>query len=392
MCLSSKFSSKLLLIVFALIVTLKTTEAQNPSTGNGFSSYWQIQAEGGSSLFFGDIKQYQWWPVNNYENEWRFALGIQLNKQISPVFGIRGQGIYGQLAGTRRQWNKHFKNDYFDFNTNATININNIFAPYRHYRFLNAYLIIGIGLTNYNTKVYELGTNKEIQSVGNGNGRSFGGRTLEGILLGGVGLDFRLSEKWNLKLESANRFMNSDMLDGHISGYKYDIYNLTTLGLAFKFGKSKKYHETNLQEEQNYIYDPYGGESANNGDYQYGNDSLYYPPSYFDNLHKTNTVYVHDTVYIFDTVYIAVTPKLEYRVQIRAKYAKALSISYLSKLYSIPKEQIKEDTHNGYYIYSIGSFNTYGDAREKRNQVRANGIPDAFVVAFRDGKRLDKLP
>jgi len=49
--------------------------------------------------------------------------------------------------------------------------------------------------------------------------------------------------------------------------------------------------------------------------------------------------------------------------------------------------------HDGYYIYTIGSFDTYEQARTARDILRrVNGIRDAFVVAFRNGYRLDKLP
>jgi hypothetical protein len=86
-------------------------------------------------------------------------------------------------------------------------------------------------------------------------------------------------------------------------------------------------------------------------------------------------------------------PMLEYRVQIRAKYGKPIPVSWLSRKYNIPVNQIREDKHNGYYIYTVGSYETYLQAKTRCNQVRnVNGIPDAFVVAFKNGYRLDKLP
>ena len=83
----------------------------------------------------------------------------------------------------------------------------------------------------------------------------------------------------------------------------------------------------------------------------------------------------------------------EYRVQIRAKLGNAISIDHLSNIYNIPTNQIRQDRHNGYYIYSVGSFDTYEQARVRRNELRSNsGVTDAFVVAFKNGSRLDKLP
>ncbi len=419
MLLLSKNYVRLLLAFFLLTVVIKSAAAQSFSPNSSFVSHWQIQVDGGSSLFFGDIKQYQWWPVYNYENEWRFAVGMQLNKQISPVFGIRGQGLYGQLAGTRRVWKKHFTNDYFEFNLNTTININNIFARYRNDRFLNAYIIFGIGLQNYNTRVYELGSNKLLQSVGEGNGKSFGGRTMEGVMLGGLGLDFRLSDRWSLNLETANRAMASDMLDAHVGGFKYDIYNVTTMGFAYKFGYAKKRKKSEVPEDIEKEEKTKKSRKKTNGeietvDYDYYErteepkkdkpKAVYFSPNFItEPVAKEEVEVVEEPIEevvvveepIKEVVVVeeVVVPDFEYRVQVIAKYGKTMSLEYLSNLYNIPSSQIREDTHNGFYIYSVGSFSTYEQAREKRNQLRThNGVSDAFVVAFKNRNRLDKLP
>lgn len=394
--------------MLVVIVSLKPSFSQTFSPKSSFVSYWQIQGDAGTSLFFGDIKQYQWWPVTNYENEWRFAVGLQLNKQISPVFGIRGQGLYGRLAGTRRVWNKHFDNDYLEFNLNTTININNLFARYRNDRFLNAYIIFGLGLTNYNTRVYELGTNKLIQSVGEGNGKGFGGRTLEGIMLGGLGLDFRLGDRVSLNLETANRAMNSDMLDGHISGFKYDVYNVTTVGIAYKFGYSTN-NKSNTPQERSSTKRRSKNNDIETAEYDYSEqpiqpplikaDILVIAPITQSKTVQDEVIIVEEPVYqepIYEEVIVMedpVRPNFEYRVQIRAKLGNAISINHLSDIYNISVSQIRQDRHNGYFIYSVGSFNSYEQARAKRNELRMNnGITDAFVVAFSNGSRLDKLP
>lgn len=411
MLLLSKNYVKVLLAFFLLTVVIKSASSQNFSPNSSFVSHWQIQVDGGSSLFFGDIKQYQWWPVYNYENEWLFAVGMQINKQLSPVFGLRAQGLYGQLAGTRRAWNKHFTNDYLEFNLNTTININNIFARYRNDRFLNAYVIFGLGLQNYNTRVYELGTNTLLQTVGEGNGKSFGGRTLEGVMIGGLGFDFRLSDRLSLNLETANRAMNSDMLDAHVNGFKYDVYNVTTMGLSYKFAYSKKRKKSDVPKEKEEKIQKSSNKTKGEietVDYDYYERSeepkedkpkaVYFSPNFITEpiQDKNEVTEVEEIVEPVEEVVVVeeVThPDFEYRVQIIAKYGKTMSIDYLRDLYNIPAGQIRQDTHNGFYIYSVGSFSTYEQAREKRNYLRThNGIRDAFVVAFKNGNRLDKLP
>lgn len=381
-------------IFFSLISTAVTAQSYNKTSS--FKSYWQINANGGTSLFFGDIKQYRIWPVSNYENEWRFGGGLQLVKQISPVFGLRGQILIGKVAGTRREWKRYFESNYVEFNLNTTVSVRNLISKYRTNQFWDAYFIIGIGITNYNTEVYKLGTKQVVQKVGCGSGKSFGGRTLQGIMTGGLGLDFRLSDTWNLNLETANRIMNSDDMDGRVSGFIYDVYNYTSVGISYKFGRSNK-----IKRADEYKYFKQKDKKVKQTEYDYSYDQPLQPPQ-VDALTIEPKVVVMPVdppvekktepveIVVVEEVII---PGLEYRVQIRAKYGKEISMQHLGNTYNIPVREIKENNHNGFYIYTVGSFTTYEQAREKRNHLRSyNGITDAFVVAFRNGQRLNKLP
>lgn len=400
----SKISGKKLLLILLFLFAFSSSYSQSFAPNSSFNSHWQIQISTGTSLFFGDIKQYQWWPVTNYENEWRAAFGFQLAKQISPVFGLKAQGLYGQLAGTRREWNKHFKADYIEFNVNTSINLINIFSSFHNRRLVNPYLILGIGLTNYNTDVFELGTNKLIQSVGNGSGKGIGGRTLEGVLIGGLGVEFRLNDRLSINLESSNRIMNSDLLDGYVSNFKYDVYNNTNIGIAYKFGfknnVSKRRKSSPRQSKT-------VNDKINTAEYDYNEQPIESPvpqpkiliisPDFVPKKaeKKPDSIIIEEQAVVKEVVekVLPATTEFEYRVQIMAKHGKAISINHLSNIYNIPVNDIRQNTHNGYFIYSIGSFSNYEDAKAKRNQLRINnGIIDAFVVAFNNGTRLDKLP
>jgi len=389
-------------VFFFLIYS--TVIAQSYNKTNSFRSYWQINASGGTSLFFGDVKQYKYWPVSSNENEWKFGGGLMLNKQISPIFGIRGQALYGKLAGTRRDWNRYFESNYIEFNLNTTISIRNIIQKYKANQFWDAYLIIGIGITNYNTELKDLATKQVVKEIGYGNGKSFGGRTLQGILTGGLGFDFRLSDKWNINLESTNRIMNSDDMDGWVSSFKYDVYNYTSIGISYKFGIKKTAKKASKTADE-YSYFETEDKDIKETEYDYYGTDPIAPPvvdvlvvePIIDENPTVEEIVVEEVpveiIVIEEPVVIETfTDGIEYRVQISAKYNKELSVQRLSTKYNIPAIDIMENSHNGYYIYTVGSFTTYEQARERRNQLRNNGIGDAFVVAFENGQRLNKLP
>ena len=83
--------------------------------------------------------------------------------------------------------------------------------------------------------------------------------------------------------------------------------------------------------------------------------------------------------------------EVTYKVQIRAAYKSEIPLQQLANQYHL-RDEIKEDYVGNWYRYSVGSFATYEEAKQYRNRIRdINGIRDAFVVAYRNGKRLDQL-
>lgn len=363
-----------------------------PSNGSLSNKALRLTVAFGPTLFFGDVKQYKYYPVINYESEWKFGGSLMLEYPISPVFSIRGQGLYSELAGTKRPWTRYFNSELIEFNLNTAINLNNLFGGYRPNRSFNINLVLGAGLLNYNTTVYELGTDKILVERGFGKGTGIGGRTLEGLLMGGIGIDYHFNKNWAIRLESTTRGLNSDLLDDQAGGFKYDLYNHTSIGFSYTFKSSGKNIKmvpepdpVLLVKDQEDI-EPAG--SANN-------------ESGLDGFNRViDVLEVAPKPEIVEEVIVKETPKpqpsysgTEYRVQIRARYGRQISKQELAKSYNLSPSDIMENTYNGYYIYTIGSYGTYDEAAERRNVIRStHGVYDAFIVAFRNGVRLSKLP
>lgn len=83
------------------------------------------------------------------------------------------------------------------------------------------------------------------------------------------------------------------------------------------------------------------------------------------------------------------TDELVYKIQIGA-YSRGLP-SYIKKLYDklsyIRKIENYTD-ERGVVVYTTGRLNNYDDAVKMQNQVRREGIEDAFVVPYFNGKRI----
>lgn len=397
-------------IVFCLLLIspsiAQTTYSRSTRTGNrtitdesSFRGRWTLSIGGGPTLFFGDMKQYRYYPVTNYENEWRFGGNIMLERSVSPVFSIRGQGLYSELAGTRRAWKSYFESELIEFNLGSSVNLNNLIGGFLRDRAITFHAIFGVGLLNYNTTVYELGTNKTLSKRGFGNGSGIGGRTLEGLLMGGFGIDFHFNDNWAIRLESSNRAINSDLLDNFSNKFNYDVYNHTSMGIAYTFNKRIK--NVKLVPEDKEIIPislPLSEEEplqpASNENPQ-GTNVFNRVIDVLDIQAPKEEPKEPEKEVVKETpqpIYVSASG-VDYRVQIRARYGHKISIAELAKTYKLSPSEIMESAHKGYFIYTIGMFDSYEQAAEKRNIVRSNnGVFDAFVVAFKNGTRLDKLP
>lgn len=370
------------LLGLVLFIASGLSAQDGPKMKYEFFPHFQVGANAGASLFFGDIKQYNYLPSTTYKKEMNMGGGITLNYQASPSVGFRLQGMYSELSGKRDEWNIYFESSFFETNLNTIINLNNVFGQYRPDRFISVYGTLGLSLMQYNTVQKVLGTDEEIKKVGYGYGSGFNGRTLQGAFLYGLGLNINVNERMNIQIETSNRTLDSDALDGWENGYALDTYNYTSLGLTYNFGFIKPKYMEDVP--------------AN-----YSEEDLAYIPVIMDDIKNEYSEVDEETTdemisqIITENLNVNEVPVIitEYRVQILAKFKGKLTIDYISSHYIIPKYELSEEMYQGHYIYTVGSYATYAEARAKRDELRKLfGITDAFVVALRDNTRLDELP
>lgn len=381
--------------------TSSTTSYSSTKRAKTSNKYWKIGFGAGPTIFFGDIKQGPFLPSTEFRSEWRYGGNLNLGIKLCPVFSLRGEFMYAHIAGTKHEINRYFHSNVIEFNFATEININNVFSQNNPERCINVNLILGLGLTNFNTRVYDLSTSNLIGSLGYGNGHGIGGRSLEGVLIGGFGFDFRLSNKLSLRLESVFRGMNTDFYD-KLEGYNhssYDFYNYTSLGFIYEFKKSRQKPISVSEETIDEIIttpktDPIMPVGETDSPKDNGNSfNRVIEVLEVDYTKPIEIVAETKEVNNPSTTIQPVAKGIEYRVQICARYGQEVSISELSRKHGFSTSEIQQSKYNGYNIYTVGSFATYSEASNYRNTVRSqHHASDAFVVAFQNGVRLNKLP
>jgi Flp pilus assembly protein TadD len=255
-----KKNYQILLRVFIIALMIAFTgaiysqNANRSETSDKLVYQWYINLNGGLTHSFCDIQSGQWpgsMTVNSFgENTHQgYAGGIRLGKHISPVFGIFGAFNYGGLKGTSGVDNK---NKYFetkplmDYYLGTTFSFSNLFFGYKP-RLVNVYGTVGIGLSSFDAKAYDLTTNAEVTNYSKSDKN-----TTEAMVPTGIGVDFRLNNRWDINFETTIRWFDSDKLDGYESGNKNDAYYITSLGLGYSFWQPKGC-DIRIETEQNIL-------------------------------------------------------------------------------------------------------------------------------------------
>ena len=127
-------------------------------------------------------------------------------------------------------------------------------------------------------------------------------------------------------------------------------------------------------------------------EYENGNLSIYTPPSAIE---EPVVEEYNETLTPIDSSNISNDEKEDiiqpqaniestvYRVQIGA-----FNIKLSEKIFEGVDNVVSFKGNDGLVRYMTGSFNNYSDAINYRSQMRSRGFDDAFVVTFKDGKRV----
>ncbi len=472
--------------VFVISTTKTVTGQYYDNARIGFFGNTSLSVSGGTTLFFGDVSQ----GTSPFQDDWKFAFGINFRKQLSPFFGLGIGFLNGNLHGTRITWaNGTDANLYFDskitaFNLHTTINFSSLIFKYKPERRFNVYGILGIGITNYATLQKNTVTNAEVLSGYNTNvSPAVPAWTPELTIPMGVGVQIMFNSRWGLNLEATMNRVNSDMIDAYASGTsKQDYYSYFSAGLTYNlsgvgnvFRKAGKNKQKKFDKEQDKL-EKYNKRQAKKNkrrsdrevsDLQRKKDiektrkdrkerrgnfdgmpkvveyDAVFSESSMKNIQKQNLSKFGDAAEVLekkkdtvvDTGYQFITgvkgrgnfetdpvnsstsgssniitsksrlkalsvpngireiPQqgVVYTVQLLASRIPAKNLTRTKQQYNI-RQQLYMTHHGGIYRYSAGLFTTFKEAQAYANYLKGNGLHDAFVTIYNNGRRVYKQP
>jgi len=310
-------------------------------------------------------------------------LGVR--KMILPALGVGLDFTYAGLKSYKDRKTDGTKVDYrlngsyYDANLFVYLNFNHLFAGYKPSRKITVYGTVGLGWSFWNSALTDGITGLTVKSGSKNSSYTYKTNAL--VVPVGVGLNYRISDRWVVNIGGDLRTVFNDDVDVWHDGFKYDQIFSTKVGVTYHirsgWGRAKK------------------SKPVKNNSYRNKKEQKSKPfiPIYgFDQVRVMATPVKQPKT--FELLPVpkkeakpVAPPEFEFRVQIMANNIRLKNASYLQARYHLPYPVV--ETHqDGFYRYSVGSFKTYSAALATSKEIRSHGVFDAFVVAYRNGFRI----
>jgi len=373
----------------------KIAEKKPVEKNSILSNKWAIDINGGSTQYWGNLKSRNFGTT--LKHPVTFGYGIVLTRQISPVISIRGQFLMGNLKGRKELFsndssaNLNYHSDFLEGNITMKMSFTDLIMGYKPNRSFTLYGIAGIGVSNFQGETVNYNTGIPVNRFGFGSGKGINGYELDGMATVGIGMTYKLSKSWNFTFENSMKFIHENKLNEINGKIPLDLYGYSSLGLSYKFGFKKANKVPAIKIE----------ETAKAKPVEVKKEVITAPK--VETKPEVKPEVKKETIAAPVKTEPKITPpepvkqeakpveKIElftgYKVQIIATLT-AASFDNLMMEYHL-KEQIREDHTDKWYRYSVGEFKSYLEASKyKRILNTRNKIKGAFVVKFKDGKRV----
>ncbi len=224
----------------------------------------------GATAPFTDVRSYDFNRIKKPKSDIQYGGGASITRMMGNVFGIQVDYIYGKLQGASRPlegyqdrstwlqlgFNKpfYFKTQFHQPSLNVYVNFSNMFVGLNRYvrankenrpineRKVSVYGKIGIGMIFFDSKLYDLETEKSLALTDPKYKymRGFTNKTTEFVMPMAIGIKYKINQMFDIGLEGQFTMVYSDKLDALIinsnrSG-RFDKYSYVNANFTYKFG------------------------------------------------------------------------------------------------------------------------------------------------------------
>ena len=223
----------------------------------------------GGTQFFGDIKQNDWLPAydkNNNFSEIQAAIEISLTKKINPIISLQASAIMGRFGGMKKEKigenytvyepypgfyegnGEYFITDFKELDMNLLLNLSNASSFFTNYN-IDKYVFHlkgGIGLNIFNSINRNIGSDNYIYSWGYEEGvfeqndnfikKEISNSPKEIVYIYGLIAKYEINDQFSIILDVTKRRSNTDLWDSHDNNANDDNFNFYAIGTSYNIG------------------------------------------------------------------------------------------------------------------------------------------------------------
>lgn len=252
---------------------VKTTGLQMDKLFKNYS----VTIHAGATAPFTDVRSLDFNRIQKPKSDVQYGVGMSITRMMGNVFGVQVDYLYGKLQGTSRPsegyqerstWLQlgfkdpfYFKTQFHQPSLNVYVNFSNMFVGLNRYvranqekrpineRKVSVYGKVGIGLIFFDSKLYDLKTEKSLALTDPKYKymRGFTNQTTEFVVPMALGLKYKINQKFDVGLEGNFILALSDKVDALIvssnRGGRLDKYSYVNANFTYKFGSKKSQSE-----------------------------------------------------------------------------------------------------------------------------------------------------
>lgn len=241
---------------------------------------YSISIHVGGTMPFTDVRSVDFLGRFDAPSDVQYGVGASITRMFGSVFGGQVHYTYGKLQGVSRKMDGYqdratwlqlgfknpfyFKTQFHQLSANLYINFSNMFLGMNRVvranqndrsineRKFSAYGKVGIGFMFFDSKLYDLKTNRYLREIEPSFGylRGFTNKTTEFVVPMALGVKYKINKKFDVGIEAEYTLVNSDKLDALViqsekSG-RFDKWSYISANFTYKFG-SRQTQEEHLE-------------------------------------------------------------------------------------------------------------------------------------------------
>jgi hypothetical protein len=221
----------LLILLILLIQTNAFGQYQKPPPKiTVLFKNWSVNVNGGQTSFFGEVSLYDDELSEKLSKEGSWAYGFILSRQITPVFDLSGQILFGTLKGANTR--STFKAEIMEYTLNTTINFVNLLMPDNDARFF-LYGKLGAGQFQFKSTLIFDDSEKPEKYVES--------ESPEFLYILGGGAYYKFNHSFEVNAEATARLVNNDKLDGTSNNKgDDDYYSYISIGVTYRINNKPR--------------------------------------------------------------------------------------------------------------------------------------------------------